>query len=368
MSLTYGFYNSIDGDRKYDAVQISSIFDGLIIDGVFASIGTAFSVKASVGLTVNVGEGKAWFNHTWTVNDAELPLLAPESEMLLDRIDAVVLEVDSSEAVRANDIKFVKGTPASYPERPVMTNDVFVHQYPLCYIYRKAASTEIRQADITPMIGSEETPFVAAILKTLSLEELLGKWQDELDQFVLARQREFDIWFNTKKEELTSEHEALRQWIANEESGYTAWLTEMKAKITSDLQAELDAFNEWEATRQGEFMAWFDSMKGQLSTDAAGNLQLQQDKLKEDVNTLINKEEIKQILVVGFVDGDKEISEDGSMITFTAKDGRKLVKTFNETFSELTTVLSSAEGVEIARTVKTFSTDGLLINTTVTYA
>ena len=40
MSVTYGFYNSLNGDRKYDSAQISSIFDGLIVDGIFASIGT----------------------------------------------------------------------------------------------------------------------------------------------------------------------------------------------------------------------------------------------------------------------------------------------------------------------------------------
>ena len=34
MSVTYGFYNSLNGDRRYDANQMSAIFDGLIIDGV----------------------------------------------------------------------------------------------------------------------------------------------------------------------------------------------------------------------------------------------------------------------------------------------------------------------------------------------
>lgn len=93
MSVTYGFYNSLNGDRKYDSAQMSSIFDGLIVDGIFASIGTAFAVRAAGGLTVNVGIGRAWFDHTWTLNDSILPLEAPEAEVLLDRIDAVVLEV-----------------------------------------------------------------------------------------------------------------------------------------------------------------------------------------------------------------------------------------------------------------------------------
>lgn len=89
MSVTCGFYNSLNGDRKYDAMQISSVFDGLIIDGVFASIGTAFAVKAAGGLTLNIGIGKAWFNHSWTLNDAVLPWKLPNPRYCLDRIDAV---------------------------------------------------------------------------------------------------------------------------------------------------------------------------------------------------------------------------------------------------------------------------------------
>ena len=192
MSVSSGFFNSLNGDRKYNAAQMSAIFDGLIIDGVFASIGTAFAVKAAGGLTVNVGIGKAWFDHTWTVNDSILPMTAPEAEVLLDRIDAVVLEVNGMESVRNNTIKFVKGNPSSAPSRPTLTNEGNVHQYPLCYIYRKYGTAVINQADITPMVGTESTPFVTGILQTISLDELLGKWQDELDRFTDARSKEVD--------------------------------------------------------------------------------------------------------------------------------------------------------------------------------
>ena len=54
MAVTYGFYNSVSGDRKYDARQIASIFDGVILDGVYQSIGTALIVTASSGLQVRV--------------------------------------------------------------------------------------------------------------------------------------------------------------------------------------------------------------------------------------------------------------------------------------------------------------------------
>ena len=335
MSVSSGFFNSLNGDRKYNAAQMSAIFDGLIIDGVFASIGTAFAVKAAGGLTVNVGIGKAWFDHTWTVNDSILPMTAPEAEVLLDRIDAVVLEVNGMESVRENTIKFVKGNPSSAPSRPTLTNEGNVHQYPLCYIYRKYGTAVINQADITPMVGTESTPFVTGILQTISLDELLGKWQDERDRFTDARSQEVD------------------DWIAQEESDFTAWFNKMKA----DLQQEQTVLDQWIASEQADFLAWYNQMKDQLSGDVAGNLQLE-----------IDKEEVKRILLVGFEDGTKEFSDDGTVITSTASDGRTLTKTFSDGFLTMTNVLKSAAGAEVARAVKTFDSDGKLISTVVTYS
>lgn len=335
MSVSSGFFNSLNGDRKYNAAQMSAIFDGLIIDGVFASIGTAFAVKAAGGLTVNVGVGKAWFDHTWTVNDSILPMTAPEAEVLLDRIDAVVLEVNGMESVRENTIKFVKGNPSSAPSRPTLTNEGNVHQYPLCYIYRKYGTAVINQADITPMVGTESTPFVTGILQTVSLDELLGKWQDELDRFTDARSQEVD------------------DWIAQEESDFTTWFDKMKA----DLQQEQTVLDQWIASEQADFLSWYNQMKDQLSGDVAGNLQLE-----------IDKEEVKRILLVGFDDGTKEFLDDGTVITSTASDGRTLTKTFSDGFLTMTNVLKSAAGAEVARAVKTFDSDGKLISTVVTYS
>lgn len=335
MSVSSGFFNSLNGDRKYNAAQMSAIFDGLIIDGVFASIGTAFAVKAAGGLTVNVGIGKAWFDHTWTVNDSILPMTAPEAEVLLDRIDAVVLEVNGMESVRENTIKFVKGNPSSAPSRPTLTNEGNVHQYPLCYIYRKYGTAVINQADITPMVGTESTPFVTGILQTVSLDELLGKWQDELDRFTDARSQEVD------------------DWIAQEESDFTTWFDKMKA----DLQQEQTVLDQWIASEQADFLSWYNQMKDQLSGDVAGNLQLE-----------IDKEEVKRILLVGFEDGTKEFSDDGTVITSTASDGRTLTKTLSDGFLTMTNVLKSAAGAEVARAVKTFDSDGKLISTVVTYS
>lgn len=249
MSLTYGFYNSLNGDRKYNTEQISRLFDGIIRDGIFHSIGTALFVTAYSGLTVHVGIGRAWYHHTWTNNDSILPKTLGASDVLLDRIDAIVLEINSTESARANDIKIVKGIPASSPVRPKMINTDFIHQHALCYIYRTAGSTEILQADMTNVIGTDETPFVTGILETISIDQLIPQWQSQLDVFVAGEEADIEAWYVTMQNTMNS--------ISSEISTFTA-------------------------EQQAEILVWFNNIKGQISTDAAVNLQLQISKMSDN--------------------------------------------------------------------------------------
>lgn len=166
MSVSYGFYNSLNHDRRYNANEMASIFDGIVYDGVYKRIGDHFLVTQhgdTPDMTVNVGSGRAWFNHTWTYNSATLPLELDPSSMVLDRIDAVVLEVNADVNTRENTIKIIKGTPSSNPVRPEMIDNADVHQHALAYIYVTAATEAITDANITNVVGTGlETPFATS--------------------------------------------------------------------------------------------------------------------------------------------------------------------------------------------------------------
>lgn len=204
-SVTAGFFNAIktsDGfDRTYTSEQISEIFDGVINDGIYAGIGEVFVVKALSGNTVTIGTGRAWFDHVWVKNDAKLPVTLPDSEVVLNRYDAVVIETDHNISVRDACIKIVKGTPSSaeQPEYPTLTSSEKVNQHVLAYIYRKADSTSIDQADITNCIGTDSTPFVTAIIQCTSLDILLGQWQAQLNNFVASEEKFILDWFERVK-------------------------------------------------------------------------------------------------------------------------------------------------------------------------
>lgn len=194
MAVTYGFYNSMNGDRKYDAVQLSSIFDGVIRDGVFQSIGGYLATKPGEGMQVIVAPGKAWFDHTWTVNDADLPLEIAQSDLTLSRYDAVVLETDATKSVRENSIKVLKGTPASDPQKPTLINKGDVHQHPLAYILVPGGSSSIQVQNIDIMVGKTECPFVTSILESVSIDVLLAKWEGE-----------FRAWFDELQNQMAGD-------------------------------------------------------------------------------------------------------------------------------------------------------------------
>lgn len=186
MTVTYGFYNSIGNDRRYNAMQMSSLFDGIINDGVFMSIGDKLIVSAAAGMNINVGTGRAWFKHTWTNNDADILLAVPQSEVVLNRVDAVVLEINSGDAVRANTIKIIKGTPASVPIAPNMVKTELVNQYPLGYIYVAAGVTSIVAANITNKVGTSDCPFITGVLETVNIDALLTQWAGEFNDWFVT--------------------------------------------------------------------------------------------------------------------------------------------------------------------------------------
>lgn len=194
MAITYGFYNSKDGDRKYYARQVSKIVDSLVKDGIFMHIGGHLNVRQGTGMQVLVEPGFAWFNHTWTENDADCPLTIEESDLLQPRIDAIVLEVDESLAVRANAIKVIKGASASEPQKPTLTNTAEVHQYPLAYVSVAVGASQITNANIENRIGMEDCPFVTGILETINIDTLIQEWEAQ-----------FDEWFKSLEDTLSGD-------------------------------------------------------------------------------------------------------------------------------------------------------------------
>lgn len=185
MSVTSGYFNSKNGDRRYTAEQMSSIFNGIISDGVFANEGTAFSIAAAGGNSITIGVGRAWFDSTWIYNDSILTMPLDASDVLLNRYDAVVIEIDRSESVRSATIKIIKGETANEPVVPTMTDSGDFHQHPIAYIYRGADTSEITNDNIRYLVGTDVCPFITGVV---DVNAAFIQWQVQ-----------WEFWFNSMK-------------------------------------------------------------------------------------------------------------------------------------------------------------------------
>ena len=240
MSISFGFYNSNNHDRMYDVRQISYLFNALIKDGIFMHIGSHFEVTAGSGMTVNVGTGYAWFNSTWTLNDAPLPIVPEESDLLLTRIDAVVLEVNETANSRTNSIKFVKGTPSAKPQKPTLTNTNDVHQYALAYVTIGPGAESLSQSNIENNVGMEGCPFVTGILETIDISSLISQWESQWNDWLNQQKQEADEFQKTSEEDFTAWFENIKDKFGEDPAGgLQNQIDDLKSAVTKTFKATL---------------------------------------------------------------------------------------------------------------------------------
>ena len=223
--FSFGFYNSKNGDRKYNASHFGRIFDGVIQDGVFGTIGNIFSIepKEVPSLQITLHPGKAWLSHTWNILDADMTLTFNSVNPNRKRTDAVVIEVSTNG--RTNEIKIVEGTPVltSRDDTPPTLTQTWdsanieriTWQYPLAYVtiygsaYENFTANEIKAANIKNRInvidGTEATkyitwtPLVTGATMNTSLQDYLPDWDNLFKEMMAEDAVAFNTWFTDLK-------------------------------------------------------------------------------------------------------------------------------------------------------------------------
>ena len=197
MAFNCGFFNSINGDRKYNAEQMNNPYSQIISDGVFGNpsggASTDLQVQASIDLNIIVKQGRGMFAGKWVWLDADMPLTIPTPHVSLTRIDSVIVRIDNSPAVRAGAILYREGTAASTPTPPALNNSDSVKEFRLCNITVNPNVTSVTQANITDTRGGSECGFIHNLL-----------WDTDITAFYAQWEAQFDEWFQTLRETLAT--------------------------------------------------------------------------------------------------------------------------------------------------------------------
>lgn len=147
MAFKSGFFNSVDGDRLYNADDLSQFYYGLISNGVIADPITALSVSPGTGMKVSVAAGRAMIHCKYFVNTEAYELTLQAADDTNPRIDRVVLKFDNLN--REITIAVKTGTPAALPSAPSLIRTANVYELSLAQIYVGSGVTAVTAAAIT---------------------------------------------------------------------------------------------------------------------------------------------------------------------------------------------------------------------------
>lgn len=302
--ITSGFFNSVNGDRKYAADFFAKYFNSFIGNGVFpnlldpSNLSSNLQITSNNDMTVTVNPGKAWINGHVFFNDSIHTLSFGVADGVLSRIDRVVLRLDTTDREIRVEVK--KGKAASSPIVPALQRD--------------ADAWELALADIT--INKGNTTITAANIKDVRLNSALcGIVHGVVDQV------------NT--ETLFLEYE---QWMKDKKATMNDWLFSNQAMFTE------------------EFYTWFNNLQAIFSGSVEANLL--NEIVKVDKKTLQNRVEISDVKL--------KLSEK-NIINFLNKTGIGFYDLFNS-LDNIDDILTTANVDVVANNVKFINTKTLKMN------
>lgn len=206
MAWTYGFFNSVNGDRAYNADQLSHIFEGLITNGVYESVGNKLAVQPNSGMVIQIATGRGWFNNRWVNNDAPHLMTLEASDVVLNRYCAVCIRVNKADGVRSAVPVLKYSDFATTPTKPTMERSENISEYCLAYVYIPAKATAITSANIEDTrFNSSLCGWVTGLITQVDASTLFTQWQAIFEGFMTTQTEDFNEWFENLQVELDEE-------------------------------------------------------------------------------------------------------------------------------------------------------------------
>ena len=252
-------------------------------------------------MTVTVQAGFAICGSCLKLEEVARTLAVQASDANYDRIDSVVLRLNTNDNARYCDLYVVQGIPSTSPVRPTLTRTSTIWELGLAVIFIAKNSGAISAARIT------DTRY------------------DATRCGVISSISEFDT-----------------------------------TTIYNQVQADLAEFK---AEEQADFLAWYEQMRNQLSEDVAGNLQAQIDTMKgsildtmSEINANTQDNQLAGALAV------KELKNsiyDSERIEFTPSDAGwwRVAKMSNANANYARGALCSGCEIDIRRTYNTLDNE-----------
>ena len=202
MAIKSYFFNAVldDGvyDRIYNAEDITSYLNLLVGNGVFPNPSTNLQVSAGTGMQVIVAAGSGWINGHKIINTADLALTVTASDVVLNRIDAVIFYVDLT--TRTMGIEMKNGTASATPTAPTMTRTSTRYEMCLAQVKVNKQVTAITAAMITDTrMNSAICGYVQGLIQQVDTSSLWSQQQAQFEEWMDGVAGQFDDFKTFKK-------------------------------------------------------------------------------------------------------------------------------------------------------------------------
>lgn len=143
------FFDHIEGDRTYNAADWAEYFRQILTTGVL-EVGDNLKVYVNgTDRIARVKPGKAWIEGYFYKLTEEMELPLEEAHGTYDRIDRIVLRLDTSTEVRGIHLEVLSGEPTLEPVAPTITRAGNIYEISLAQILVIHNTTSVPVANVT---------------------------------------------------------------------------------------------------------------------------------------------------------------------------------------------------------------------------
>ncbi len=262
MAQKYGFFNSVSGDRSYDASDIARFLAKYFTNGIFNN---SLQVVSNDNMTVTVKTGSANINGYSYELDSELTFDITEADTTLSRIDSVVLRLDLTN--RQITLMILNGSYATNPSQPSIVRSGNIYDLRLANISVPKNETRITADLINDTRFGDDCGNVTQAVLSLDTEDIFKQYQTM-----------FDTWFTEIKDKLSTDQAGNLQNEINE--------------IRESLGLYTDTYNTSSIYNKGDLVIYDHKIYTCLENNITGNW----DNSKWSLSPVVNPNDISVIL------------------------------------------------------------------------
>lgn len=186
MAEESSFFNSVNGDRRYDMEQFALYFKQFLSSGLYHTDNKPGLLVSLISeLQTKLEPGSAYLEGFMYRNTADITFTHDVADVTNPRIDRIILRLDRNMNTRNIKAFVKKGTPATSPQPPSLQRDSIVYEISLAQVRIDAGKTTI--TSIKDERLNQDAAGLVSSLITIPTEQFQAAW---------------DNWFNGIKNQI----------------------------------------------------------------------------------------------------------------------------------------------------------------------